>query len=136
MKRTSLKMIDLELICAEWILDKCPITTNNMTIEEQECEQHFQTTTVHGEDGKYTVSIPLRTDQSVLGVSKQRAAARFLQLERQFAKNEKLKKEYGKLNINTYSNFASLEHYKQIRSNSRMCAQNIPVFTAYNKPML
>lgn len=71
------------------------------TLEESECERIFENTTTRLENGRYMVRLPIRNDKIDLGQTRNMAIATFLQLERKFAKNVDLYKQY-KLFIDEY----------------------------------
>ncbi|XP_072392299.1 uncharacterized protein [Diabrotica undecimpunctata] len=65
------------------------------TKEEEECELHFQSTTIRDDTGRFQVSLPLKPQISQLGDSYDIALKRFLSIERKLQKNSILKQAYG-----------------------------------------
>lgn len=65
-----------------------------MSKEEEECEKYYAESTVRNQDGTYVVRLPFKEKELQLGESRNKAAARLLQLERQFKRNEKLRGQY------------------------------------------
>lgn len=81
------------------------------TKEEQQCEDIYKNTTERDETGRYIVQLPLKQSITetinICGETKQTAITRFIQLERRFENNQKLKKEYVKV-INEYKEMGHL----------------------------
>jgi hypothetical protein len=65
-----------------------------LTVEEKECERHFQETTVRLEDGKYQVRLPIRKDHGTLGESYDTALRRLHQLEGRLDRQPQLGEDY------------------------------------------
>lgn len=65
------------------------------TPEEEQCQQHFKRTVRRRKDGRYEVQFPFKNEnRPQLGNSKKAAMARFFQIERGFASNDKLRQAY------------------------------------------
>lgn len=66
--------------------------------EERYCEQHYKNSVKRNEDGRFVVTLLFKNNMlwPDLGDSRRCAIASFFQLERRFAKNEKLGVEYAK----------------------------------------
>lgn len=64
--------------------------------EDIECEKLFVSTTTRGEDGKYTVRLPLLPDHKRLGDSRQAALQRFLSIERRMKRQPEFREKYVK----------------------------------------
>ncbi|XP_055306864.1 uncharacterized protein LOC129571127 [Sitodiplosis mosellana] len=65
------------------------------TADEQFCIDYFKQHTRRADDGRYIIKLPFRTDPTAfLGKSRDAALRQFLQFERRFARNEKLKRAY------------------------------------------
>lgn len=87
---------DVRQLTKFWELEEIP-QDYKLTQDDQTCENYYKETTVRNSDGTYTVRLPLKDSNLNLnlnGESRRKAAARLLQLERQFAKNEKLRQQY------------------------------------------
>lgn len=82
--------------------EKCEVEQTT-TEEDNITENHFIQNVKRESDGKYTVSMPFKNNQSepILGDSRRVAIATFMQLEKRFAQNTTLKTEYQKF-INEY----------------------------------
>ena len=76
-----------------WEIEEVPYGSV-LTEEEKECERHFIETTTRQEDGRYVVSLPLKTDSKSLGHSLPKALNRFSALERNFQQDGNLKQRY------------------------------------------
>lgn len=83
-----------------WEIEECP-KTKFLSQEDDDCERHFQQNTTNSSDGRFIVSIPLKTPTSELGESKDMAMNRFLNLERKLSKTPELKIQYHDF-INDY----------------------------------
>lgn len=64
------------------------------TPNEQLAEDIFMSTHSRDHTGRYVVRIPLKRDHAALGISKNVAKARFLAVERKFARNPELFRQY------------------------------------------
>ncbi|XP_018371763.1 PREDICTED: uncharacterized protein LOC108766767 [Trachymyrmex cornetzi] len=69
-----------------WILGGS-FTAKTLTIEEAECEKHFESTTYRDRDGRFVVSLPLKGKIQDLGESEHNAMKRQKSIERRFTKN-------------------------------------------------
>lgn len=89
------------------------------SLEEINCDKHFQENVKRDKSGKFIVSIPFKEHLNKLGNSKKIAEKRFLQLEKRLQTNEKLRNmyinflnEYEKLNHMSLDNdFDPIEYY-------------------------
>ncbi|XP_063994271.1 uncharacterized protein LOC135171573 [Diachasmimorpha longicaudata] len=66
----------LELLQKFWVQEELPIQHQHaeLSIEELECEKHFQETHRRDESGRYIVRLPLRTSSAALSNSKNKAS--------------------------------------------------------------
>ncbi|XP_062557229.1 uncharacterized protein LOC134222100 [Armigeres subalbatus] len=65
------------------------------SLEEEDCEAHFQETVTRDEDGRYVVRYPKRIGfEEMIGESKSIALQRFQQLERRLGRDTELQKQY------------------------------------------
>lgn len=62
--------------------------------EEKRCEEHFISTYQRNHDGRFVVSIPLKTPPDMLGDSQHGASKRFYNMERRLLSNPSLKNDY------------------------------------------
>ncbi|XP_059622190.1 uncharacterized protein LOC132265510 [Phlebotomus argentipes] len=66
------------------------------TQQQQECVAHYEETHSRTNDGRYQVRLPfIKNSQFQLGESRGQAVARFLSMEKKFAKDPQLKKDYS-----------------------------------------
>ena len=70
-----------------------------LSINDKYCESHFLENTRRDENGRFIVSIPLKTNIHNLGNSRQAALNRFFSLEKRLVKNNNLRNEYVKFMI-------------------------------------
>lgn len=77
-----------------WETEDIPLQ-NELSTEEEECEQHFQATHNRDQNGRYVVELPLRESVNHLGDSRSLALRRFFVLERRFKQQPELKKQYS-----------------------------------------
>lgn len=71
-----------------------------LTTDEKICEEFYQQTHKKAVNGQFIVKIPFKQDGNAplnLGDSRRQCMARFLFLEKRFAKDEKLKSDYTKV---------------------------------------
>lgn len=77
------------------IEDSIGHTNENLTEEEQFCEEYFTKTTKRDAEGRFIVSIPFKGNQEPkLGDSRKAALATLFSLEERFKRNAELKKLY------------------------------------------
>ncbi|XP_053685671.1 uncharacterized protein LOC128735203 [Sabethes cyaneus] len=81
---------------------------DNYSIEERQCESHYQSATVRQGDGRYVVRLPRAPDFDVmLGESKTNTMQRFVRLEKRLERNPKLKQDYHEF-IQEYLNLGHM----------------------------
>lgn len=85
-----------------WQIEEIP-SANTMSPEDIICETNFTATTFRDITGRYTVTLPFKTDQVYFGDTRSLAIQRFYSLERKFAKNETLRLLYSDF-INSFIN--------------------------------
>lgn len=127
---------------------------SSMSIEEQLSEEFFKRTHRRNDEGRFITRLPFKfyfDKEAVLGRSREIAVKRFLQLERKFELNPKLKEEYSKsineylttnrmqlttsqelVDENSVCNSAYLPHHAVIRESSTSTKMRI-VFDASRK---
>ncbi|XP_063839096.1 uncharacterized protein LOC135088143 [Ostrinia nubilalis] len=75
---------------------------SELSSEDQQCIDFYQSTTQRREDGRYEVCLPLKPNyQEKLGHSRSKAIAQFYRLEQKLSKDKNIDQEY-KLFINEY----------------------------------
>lgn len=82
-----------ELLRSFWELQELSVERTR-TIHQEECEEIFKRTHKRMADGRYQVTIPLRSDVEEIGSSRAVALHRFNQLERRFKRDPVLKGKY------------------------------------------
>lgn len=93
---------NLKDIAQYWEMEDIQDEQSVLSKEEEYCEQLYQSTTKRLSDGKYEVALPMKMDfEKNLGLSKNKAVAQFLQLERKMKNNQWLHEKYTQF-INEY----------------------------------
>lgn len=75
-------------------MEEFPLSQENSSKEELECEKLFNDRTTIGPDGKFVVRIPLQRSVTTLGQSRQLALNMFYKLEKRLQKNAKMREKY------------------------------------------
>lgn len=96
------QILDNDLLKKFWEIDNESYTNKPLLTKDEElCEHIYEETTERDETGRYVVQLPLKENLETVitncGNTKQIAVKRFLQLERQLVRNDKLKTEYAKV---------------------------------------
>lgn len=78
-----------------WEVETCQ-SASTLSVEESACEEFFDRTTYRNDEGRYVVTLP-KNERLIqqLGDSRSTAIKRFLGVERRFAMNPELKKQYA-----------------------------------------
>ncbi|XP_058816942.1 uncharacterized protein LOC131680241 [Topomyia yanbarensis] len=66
----------------------------SVTDEEEFCEEHFRTTHVRDDSGRFIVSLPFKENINELGNSKAIAVKRFFMLEKRLSRHQDVRKQY------------------------------------------
>ncbi|XP_041968368.1 uncharacterized protein LOC121725422 isoform X4 [Aricia agestis] len=77
-----------------WELDSV-LPKHKLSAEERFCEEHFQTNTYRNNEGRFVVTIPLKSNPKCLGDSYAIAKRRFFSLEKRFSRDKYFKKLYS-----------------------------------------
>lgn len=104
-------------------------TTNDQHNEEVQVEEHFISTVKRDENGRFVVRLPVSDKISVLGDSRTMAQKRFYNLERRFAKDADLAKQYDMF----ISEYLKLKHMELASANApgpKYYLPHHPVFKA------
>lgn len=101
---------NIEQISQYWEMEDISSTTqDNMTSEEEYCEQFYTKTTTRQQDGRYVVRIPMKPNfETILQNNKASAVAQFKQLEKRMSKNTELSTSYKKF----MQEYIDLQHMK------------------------
>lgn len=99
-----------DMLKALWEID----TSNkrDLTKEEKQCEQIYETTYKRTDEGRYILKLPFKTEdpKSPEGNTKEIAKHRLIQLERRFKRTPQLKEDYKKV----MKEYITLEHMEEI----------------------
>ncbi|XP_055374926.1 uncharacterized protein LOC129607776 [Condylostylus longicornis] len=95
-----------------WEIEKIP-EKRIMNASEKRCEEYFKNTVYREESGRFVVSLPITSSDSLLGNSKNIAMRRFLNLEGKLSKNVNLRNEY----IQFMREYAELKHMEEVKEN-------------------
>lgn len=90
-----------------WELEELTTPCQTLTDEEKECENIFIKTTRRDKDGRFCVSIPLKSSPNDLGESYPQALKRFLSLEKRLQNNIQYKNLYSDF-IHEYINLGHM----------------------------
>lgn len=88
-----------------WELDTIPLK-HSLSQEERACEESFAANTFRNSEGRFVVTMPLKTDPSALGDSYTMAKRRFLSLEKRFDRDSTYKRRY----LDFMTEYESLGH--------------------------
>jgi len=97
-----------------WELEEVPSSENtSLSLEEQECENHFRNTHTRNKHGQYVVQLPFKLPPKMLGDSKSKAMRLINKLNHRFQKD----KEYAQLYTRFIEEYEALGHMKAISLN-------------------
>lgn len=88
------------------------------SIEEQQCEDFFEKTTLRDIDGKYIVRLPFRDDVRKLGQSRAMATQRFLSNEKKRERQPNINVQYQKF-IQEYNDMGHMEKVPKLELDSK-----------------
>ncbi|XP_021953698.1 uncharacterized protein LOC110850572 [Folsomia candida] len=104
-----------------WELEEVPFSTPRaLTQEEQLCEDHYTSHTTRQQDGRFIVSLPLKTTPPDLGPSRDMAMQRLRQIERRLARQPTHKEEYVAF-MKEYLDLGHMEVVPQEEINTELC---------------
>ncbi|XP_023312340.1 uncharacterized protein LOC108916054 [Anoplophora glabripennis] len=110
-------------VCKLWEIENEFSEIRKFSKEEQMCEDHFTKTARQDEDGRFVVSIPLKSCVSLLGESKNRAIRQFQQLKRKFANNIEFKNMY----VEFMEEYGRMGHMTKVNGKDQVeCAYYLP----------
>ncbi|XP_061387499.1 uncharacterized protein LOC133322523, partial [Musca vetustissima] len=93
-----------------WKIDTVENKRQKLSLEQQNCEQHFLKNVSVQNDGRIMVKLPLKGDPNALGESRDIALRRFFSMERKLNKNPDLKTEYS----NFLREYEEMGHMSQV----------------------
>ncbi|KAK9704106.1 Pao retrotransposon peptidase [Popillia japonica] len=82
-----------QLIERFWSIEECD-SKRNWSLQEHECETHFNKTTTRDPTGRFVVSIPFTSNKNRLGASRHMALKRFYAMERRLNQDIESKRDY------------------------------------------
>ncbi|XP_033229311.1 uncharacterized protein LOC117180866 [Belonocnema kinseyi] len=85
-----------------------PLSVNENSVAEEECEQLFNSTFQRSHDGRYIVRLPLKDRSMNLGDSRSAVYRALVQMERRFQRDPELAKKYSNV-INEYAELGDME---------------------------
>ncbi|XP_065172548.1 uncharacterized protein [Atheta coriaria] len=106
-----------------WELEEIKDEKKILSDDDNYFEEHYNKTTTRNPDGTYTVNLPFKEYPPQLGDSKQRAVARFLQVEKRLKQDSKLQELYH----------AFMREYLEL-GHMKKCSKEDEVKTAYYIP--
>lgn len=135
-----------KMLARFWELEDAESKNTKAAEENEKCEKLYGKTYTRDANGRYTVKMPFKDEYPNIGESRNRAIARFLQMERKFAIDRKFADEYKKFideyidlghmvpvqNCNDTSNCYYIPHQAVIRESSTTTKLRV-VFDASSK---
>lgn len=104
-----------------WKVEEVPCI-NAMSKEDEKCEQVYALTHTRDHEGRYSVHLPFKQQPPILGPSRDRAVARFLQIERKLISNPLLREEYTKC----ITEYVQLGHMVPVSSSETFHCKTLP----------
>lgn len=93
-----------DLLRQFWKLEEIPsTTTSSLSVEHQECEQHFKSTHSRDLEGRYIVRLPFKQSASNLGESRTKALRIITNLSKKFTSDKNYAQSYYKF-LQEYEN--------------------------------
>lgn len=102
-----------QLIERFWSIEECD-SKRNWSLQEHECETHFNKTTTRDPTGRFVVSIPFTSNKNRLGASRHMALKRFYAMERRLNQDIESKRDY----VEFLGEYERLGHMKPITESS------------------
>lgn len=104
-----------DLLHRFWELEEIPSRVNSsMSMEEQKCERHFQTTHSRDEQERYVVRLPLKDNVAKLGDFRRKAIQMMKGLSKKFASDP----SYAQFYYEFINNYEKLQHLKLVQEGS------------------
>ncbi|XP_037928768.1 uncharacterized protein LOC119663185 [Teleopsis dalmanni] len=79
-----------------WELEEIQQGSSDQTLEEQQCEEHFNRSVARSTDGRFVVKLPFKGEVTSLGYSQRLAQQRFFAVERRLNGDPEFKTTYNK----------------------------------------
>lgn len=100
-----------DLLTKFWELEEVPESSNeSLTVEEMECENHFQATHSRDESGRYIVRLPFKSSSQELGASRHVAQNCLKRLIKRFQQDSAFQEQYSAF----MSEYEALGHMQRI----------------------
>lgn len=106
---------DIDYLRMFWEIEEPPSSTT-LTKEEEDSEQHFQENYTRDSMGRFVVSIPFNSNKLNLGVSRDMAIRRLMQVERRLSRKPHQREQYLKF----------MEEYQALGHMSKIPADQLP----------
>lgn len=84
------------------------------SLEDKQCEKHFDETHYRNEEGRFVVKLPFIDNRRLIGESRSMALRRFGYLEKRFIRDPLLHQEY----INVMRDLQALQHMQPAKQNN------------------
>lgn len=120
-----------ERVTKFWEIEEIPAKTI-LTSEEEFCEEHYAQTIRRDVNGRFVVSLPLKADPATLGESHSQALKRLQAMERKFAKNLSLKRQY----VDFMEEYHKLGHMSQMEEDDTNEGSYLPHHAVVNDSSL
>lgn len=102
-----------EVLSKFWEIEEIP-NISTKSLEDRKCEEHFEKTYTRTADGRFVVKLPFIDENLNFGVTRTMALKRFTYLERRFAKDQQLHKDYVDqirgLELSGHAKIAEIKH--------------------------
>lgn len=88
------------------------LNTSALSVEEQECEKHFQSTVTRDSQGRYVIRLPFKQSNDKLGESRSKAIRLMTNLSNKFTTNPNYAQAYSEF----ISEYKRLRHMQLVSS--------------------
>ncbi|XP_037930952.1 uncharacterized protein LOC119665779 [Teleopsis dalmanni] len=90
-----------------WELEEIQQGSSDQTLEEQQCEEHFNRSVARSTDGRFVVKLPFKGEDISLGYSQRLTQQRFFAVEKRLNGDPKFKTKYNKF-MEEYINLGNM----------------------------
>lgn len=111
-----------ELFTKFWKIEEPEVCVPIMSIEERECENHFERFTIRNSQGRFVVHVPFKDTLCQLGDSRESALRRFNYLENRLRRSPELRAQY----VAFMSEYISLNHMTEVHRDNSSFGYYIP----------
>ncbi|XP_071652994.1 uncharacterized protein [Temnothorax longispinosus] len=102
-----------DLLKRFWETEEVSLSTQTLSKDEQDCEDHFKATHSRDAVGRYIVKLPFKDSPDKLGDSKAKAIRQMVNMSNKFSNN----KSHGKLYTDFIEEYEKLNHMKRVDKN-------------------